>query len=109
METHPWLCPQLPTPHQAGEARGGAGCGAGGEQRGLPSEKGGEGGMDIPLWVLGVGDQQGRRGGGGKGLSPISCVGVTRAGPSREIPPLQSKAGRQKELRGSAGLISEGC
>lgn len=34
------------------------------EQRGLPSEKGSEGGMDIPLWVLGMGDQQGRRGGG---------------------------------------------
>lgn len=27
------------------------------------SKKGGEGGMDIPLWVLGMGDQQGRRGG----------------------------------------------
>lgn len=28
---------------------------------------------------------------------------------SREIPALQSKAGGQEELRGSAGLISEGC
>lgn len=45
----------------------------------------------------------------GKGLSPITCAGVNRAGLSREIPPLQSKAGGQKELRGSLGLIGEGC
>lgn len=50
---------QLPAPHQAGQAPGGLIWGRR-EQRGLPSEKGGEGRMDIPLWVLGMGDQQGR-------------------------------------------------
>lgn len=101
-------------PCRAGETPGGAECGAGGEQRGLPSEKGGEGGIESPCgcwgWVTSreggeEGKQQMER---GKGLSPISCAGVNRAGLSGEIPPLQSKAGVQKELRGSEGLISEG-
>lgn len=39
----------------------------------------------------------------GAGLSAITCAGVTRAGLSREIPPLHSKAGEE----GAQRLISE--
>lgn len=61
--------------------------------------------MNIPLWMLGMGDQQGRgeeekqQMKRGAGLSAITCAGVTRAGLSREIPPLHSKAGGEGAQR----------